>query len=151
MLFRSRARIENRIAEDIGYDPEGAPLELSCDLGFHDTTAWWFWQPMLGGFHLATQRGERRPAEPPQHVRITPLTFEPARTELSAHQPVGLLEHGRHPDPRPRKLRIPGEEVLPRNQRPGRILREPQVRQPLACDRIWSPMSLDIAANGMFG
>lgn len=47
-----RARNENRIAEDIGFDPAGALLELSCDLGFHDTTAFWFWQPMIGGFHV---------------------------------------------------------------------------------------------------
>ena len=47
-----RARREDRIAEDIGYDPEGSPLVLSSDIGFSDTAAWWFWQPMIGGFHL---------------------------------------------------------------------------------------------------
>lgn len=34
------------------YDPEGAPAEISCDIGFHDTAAWWFWQPKLNGFSL---------------------------------------------------------------------------------------------------
>jgi phage terminase large subunit len=34
------------------YDPGGAPIEISSDIGFHDTAAWWFWQPKFGGFSL---------------------------------------------------------------------------------------------------
>jgi len=33
-------------------DPEGAPLEISSDIGFRDTAAWWFWQPKRDGFAL---------------------------------------------------------------------------------------------------
>ena len=34
------------------YDKEGAPIEISCDLGFRDTASFWYWQKVLGGFHL---------------------------------------------------------------------------------------------------
>jgi len=34
------------------YDPNGAPIEISADIGFHDTAAWWFWQPKYDGFSL---------------------------------------------------------------------------------------------------
>lgn len=34
------------------YDPDGAPVEISCDIGFHDTASWWFWQPKFNGFSL---------------------------------------------------------------------------------------------------
>jgi phage terminase large subunit len=27
-------------------------VEISSDIGFHDTAAWWFWQPLVGGFAL---------------------------------------------------------------------------------------------------
>jgi phage terminase large subunit len=28
------------------------PVEISSDIGFRDTAAWWFWQPKFGGFSL---------------------------------------------------------------------------------------------------
>ena len=34
------------------YDPNGAPLEISSDIGRRHISAWWFWQPQIGGFHL---------------------------------------------------------------------------------------------------
>lgn len=47
-----RAEREGRIGENIAYDPEGAPIEISADIGYRDTAAWWFWQPKLAGFAL---------------------------------------------------------------------------------------------------
>lgn len=35
---------------DVGFDPEGAPIEISSDIGFRDTASWWFWQPKPDGF-----------------------------------------------------------------------------------------------------
>jgi hypothetical protein len=38
--------------DDVDYDPEGAPIEISSDIGFRDTSTWWFWQPVPGGYNL---------------------------------------------------------------------------------------------------
>lgn len=46
------AEREGRINDDVDYDPNGAPLEISSDLGRRHISAWWFWQPQIGGFHL---------------------------------------------------------------------------------------------------
>lgn len=46
-LAESQQRI-NTCAHDV----EGAPIEISSDIGFHDTAAWWFWQPKFNGFSL---------------------------------------------------------------------------------------------------
>lgn len=43
---------EGRISESVKYDPSGAPLHISSDIGFRDTAAWWFWQPKVGGFSI---------------------------------------------------------------------------------------------------
>ncbi len=40
------------INDDVTYDPFGAPIEITCDLGRRDTATWWFWQPMLGGYQI---------------------------------------------------------------------------------------------------
>lgn len=53
----AQARKENRIT-DLDYDPKGSPIILSSDIGFHDTAAWWYWQPVLGGFNLLKYEGE---------------------------------------------------------------------------------------------
>lgn len=42
---------EGRLRE-VDYDPQGAPIEVSSDIGFRDTAAWWFWQPKHDGFAL---------------------------------------------------------------------------------------------------
>ena len=46
------AEKSGRVTADDRYDPGGAGLTVSSDLGFRDTTAWWFWQPQPGGFHM---------------------------------------------------------------------------------------------------
>lgn len=46
------AEKEERINDEVEFDPEGAALEISSDIGFRDTAAWWFWQPMPDGFAL---------------------------------------------------------------------------------------------------
>lgn len=51
------AEKEGRIGPHIEYDPAGAPIEISADLGRRDTATWWFWQPMVGGFHVVDYDG----------------------------------------------------------------------------------------------
>lgn len=41
-----------RISDDVVTDPDGAKIEVSCDIGFHDTAAFWYWQPRPDGFAL---------------------------------------------------------------------------------------------------
>jgi hypothetical protein len=50
--YIERAEREGRINPDVDYDRDGAPLIVSSDIGFHDTAAWWFWQPKMGGYSL---------------------------------------------------------------------------------------------------
>jgi phage terminase large subunit len=47
-----QAERDGRIHDGVEYDPDGAKIVLSSDLGFRDTTAWWFWQAVPGGFNL---------------------------------------------------------------------------------------------------
>lgn len=49
---------ENRIRSDVVYDPYGAPVEVSSDLGFRDTASWWCWQRCVGGYRLLKYEGE---------------------------------------------------------------------------------------------
>ena len=46
------AEKDGRVNRDVEYDPNGAPLELSSDIGFRDTAVFWFWQPRADGFAL---------------------------------------------------------------------------------------------------
>lgn len=48
----NKAEREGRITLDTAFDPDGAPAEISSDLGFRDTAAWWFWQRRQNGFVL---------------------------------------------------------------------------------------------------
>ena len=48
------AEREGRINNDVVYDPNGAGIVISCDLGFRDTCGWWYWQPVLGGANVLT-------------------------------------------------------------------------------------------------
>jgi phage terminase large subunit len=46
------AEKQGRISDEIDFDPYGAPIEISADIGRRDTATWWFWQPTMGGYHL---------------------------------------------------------------------------------------------------
>lgn len=46
----NKAEREGRINDDVEFDPSGAPVEISSDIGFRDTSCWWFWQRKVGGF-----------------------------------------------------------------------------------------------------
>ena len=52
-----QARREGRIHQNVLFDPLGAPLEVSCDLGHRDTASWWFWQRAVGGFRVLYYTG----------------------------------------------------------------------------------------------
>lgn len=54
----NRAEREGRIHDAIAYDPAGAPIEISSDIGFRDTASWWYWQRLPGGFHLLKYDGD---------------------------------------------------------------------------------------------
>lgn len=40
------------ISDDVLFDPEGQPIQISADLGRRDTATWWFWQPCVGGYNI---------------------------------------------------------------------------------------------------
>lgn len=46
------AEKQGRISDDVAYDPEGSPIEISSDIGRKDSATWWFWQPLVGGFAI---------------------------------------------------------------------------------------------------
>lgn len=54
----NRAEREGRIHENVHYDPFGAPIEVTSDLGFRDTASWWYWQRCLGGYKLLLYDGD---------------------------------------------------------------------------------------------
>jgi len=54
----NKAEREGRISNDVSFDPDGAPIEISSDLGFRDTASWWYWQRKPGGFSLLKYEGE---------------------------------------------------------------------------------------------
>ena len=54
----NRAEREGRINDSVVFDLDGAPLEISSDIGFYDTATWWFWQRKFGGFSLPFYMGE---------------------------------------------------------------------------------------------
>ena len=43
---------QGRINDSVIYDPKGAPMVISCDLGFNDAAGWWYWQPTVGGYNV---------------------------------------------------------------------------------------------------
>jgi hypothetical protein len=47
-----QAEKEGRVNDSIEYDPDGAPIEISSDIGFRDTASWWFWQPKSDGYAM---------------------------------------------------------------------------------------------------
>lgn len=50
--YVSDAEREGRVTDDVGLDPDGAPVEISSDIGYRDTASWWYWQPRVDGFSL---------------------------------------------------------------------------------------------------
>lgn len=44
-----QAERDGRILE---FNSDTWPVEISSDIGFRDTAAWWFWQPKQGGFDM---------------------------------------------------------------------------------------------------
>lgn len=48
----SRAERDGRIHDNVEFDRQGAPIEVSGDLGFRDTASWWYWQRKPGGFSV---------------------------------------------------------------------------------------------------
>jgi len=42
----------------VEFDHNGAPIDVSSDLGFRDTAAWWFWQRKPGGFAVLAYDGD---------------------------------------------------------------------------------------------
>jgi phage terminase large subunit len=59
ILARSIGKLEKqgRINDEVSFDPAGAPLEISADIGRRDTATWWFWQPKIGGYSLVDYDG----------------------------------------------------------------------------------------------
>lgn len=51
------AEKQGRVADDVEFDPYGAPLEITADLGRRDTATWWFWQPQMGGYQIVDYDG----------------------------------------------------------------------------------------------
>lgn len=50
--YVERAERAGRINDGVNFDPDGAPIEISSDIGRRDTATWWFWQPKFGGYSL---------------------------------------------------------------------------------------------------
>ena len=49
--FVDRAEREGRL-NAVDFDSDGSDIEISSDIGFRDTAAWWFWQRKQGGYSL---------------------------------------------------------------------------------------------------
>ena len=54
----NEAERDGRINNDVAFDPDGAPIEISSDIGFRDTASWWFWQRKLNGYSLLAYDGD---------------------------------------------------------------------------------------------
>ena len=54
----NEAEREGRIHSGVHFDPKGAPVEVSSDIGFRDTASWWYWQRKVGGYSLLRYDGD---------------------------------------------------------------------------------------------
>lgn len=54
ILARSigQAEKQGRVTDDVEFDPFGADIEITADIGRRDTATWWFWQPQIGGYQV---------------------------------------------------------------------------------------------------
>ncbi len=43
---------DGRINDDVLFETDGSDIEISSDIGFRDTAAWWFWQARPDGYAL---------------------------------------------------------------------------------------------------
>lgn len=59
ILARSIGKLEakGRIGPHVEYDPLGAPIEISADIGRRDSATWYFWQPRIGGYAIVDYAG----------------------------------------------------------------------------------------------
>ena len=48
----AKAEREGRISDTYDYDPHGAAIDISCDIGTRDASSWFFWQRSLGGYRI---------------------------------------------------------------------------------------------------
>jgi phage terminase large subunit len=55
--WMNKAERDGRVSDNVVFDPNGAPIEISSDLGFRDTASWWFWQRKFGGYSLLKYMG----------------------------------------------------------------------------------------------
>ena len=51
------AEKEGRVSDELEFDPDGAPIEISSDIGHSDSSTWWFWQPQVGGYQIIDYAG----------------------------------------------------------------------------------------------
>ena len=54
----NEAEREGRVNNTVAFDPTGPAIEVSSDIGFRDTAAWWYWQRRLNGFALLEYEGD---------------------------------------------------------------------------------------------
>lgn len=53
-----RAERQGRIHGAVEFDQAGLPIEITSDIGFRDTSSWWFWQRCRGGYRLLKYLGD---------------------------------------------------------------------------------------------
>lgn len=51
------AEKQGRVSDEVEFDPHGAPIEISADIGRRDSATWWFWQPLVGGYQIIDYDG----------------------------------------------------------------------------------------------